>query len=187
MTGARSDPPAHGRFRKGQSGNPKGRPRKPAGSTPVSAFDIIVEKTLTITRNGVPQEVSVEEALQHRTYQEAIAGNRSARREVLKWIAKREQALAKLAPAQSMEISHHTEEDPDSANDALLVLGIACEDPRDYGANDIYRRLLLEPWAVQAALSRRRGGAKLTDKEVSEIRRCMRDPDSLRWPRGTRG
>ena len=38
--------------------------------------------------------MTVEEALQHRTYQDAIAGSRSARREVLKMIAKREQYLA---------------------------------------------------------------------------------------------
>ena len=46
-------------------------------------------------------------------------------------------------------------------------------------------QLLLEPWAVQAALHRRRGGNRLTDRERDEIRRCIRDPDSLRWPRGT--
>ena len=47
-----------------------------------------------MTQGGVPREVTVEEALQHRTYQEAIAGNRAARREILKMIAKREQYLA---------------------------------------------------------------------------------------------
>jgi hypothetical protein len=46
-------------------------------------------------------------------------------------------------------------------------------------------QLLLEPWSVQAALGRRRGGQRLTDSERSEIRRCTRDPDCLRWPRGT--
>ncbi|MCW3780366.1 DUF5681 domain-containing protein [Defluviimonas salinarum] len=186
MTGSRSAPPKHGRFRKGQSGNPNGRPKKRAGAGSTSAFDIIVDKTLTITRSGVPQEVSVEEALQHRTYQDAIAGNRSARRDVLKMIAKREQVLAKMAPAPSVQVKQRTEEDPDNANAALLILGIASENTRDYGPSDNYQRLLLEPWAVQAALGRRRGGARLTDEEIGEIRRCTRDPDSLRWPRGTR-
>lgn len=45
--------------------------------------------------------------------------------------------------------------------------------------------LLLELWAAQAALRRRRGGNRLTDTERDEIRRCTRDPDRLRWPRGT--
>jgi len=186
MTGPKGEPPTHSRFRKGQSGNPKGRPRKSVGARATSAFDIIVDKTLTITRNGVPQEVSVEEALQHRTYQDAIAGNRTARREVLKMIAKREQALAKLQPVRPKEIAQQIEGDPDNADAALMILGIACEDSREYGPNDTCQRLLLEPWAVQSALSRRRGGAKLSDKEISEIQRCTRDPSSLKWPRGTR-
>ena len=186
MTGHKSGPPMHSRFRKGQSGNPKGRPRKARQTAQASVFDILVDKSLTLTRNGMPQEVGIEEALQHRTYQEAIAGNRTARREVLKMIEKRERALAKNAPRPAMVVSHQTEEDPENANEALLLLGIAVEDPTEYGPKDIYHRLLLEPWAVQAALTRRRGGTNLTDKEISDIQRCTRAPDTLRWPRGTR-
>ena len=95
MTGktGRGHPPASTRFRKGQSGNPKGRPRAGKAKTS-SAFDIVIDRTLTVTRGGVPREVTVEEALQHQTYRDAIAGNRPARREILKMIAKREQALA---------------------------------------------------------------------------------------------
>jgi hypothetical protein len=181
------EPPKHSRFQKGQSGNPKGRPRKTQPSGSASAFDVIVDKMLTITRNGVPREVGIEEALQHRTYRDAIGGNRSARREVLKMIAKREQALAKLAPPPAYTITRAQEEDPDNANAALLILGIACRDPTDYGPRDTFERLLLEPWAVQAALSRRRGGSKLDKKDIEDIRRCTRDRGSLRWPRGTDG
>ena len=83
--------PASTRFRKGQSGNPKGRPRKEKAQT--SAFDIIIDRTLTITQNGRAREVSVDEALQHKTYLDALAGNRAARRQVLRMIAKREKAI----------------------------------------------------------------------------------------------
>ena len=176
-----------GRFTKGRSGNPKGRPRKQRGDDAGgSAFDVIVEKTLTVTRDGVAREVTVEEALQHRTYQTALAGDRPSRREVLKMIAKREAALAKARrrrrPTRPVEMKREAL-DPRNVDDALVLLGIACEDPRDYGPNNHDRRLLLEPWAVQLALSRRRGGAALEAKEVEEIRRSTRDPDSLRWPR----
>jgi len=188
MTKPRSgQPPEHSQFRKGQSGNPNGRPKREPENGRRSAFDIVVDKTLTITRDGVPREVSVEEALQHRSYEEAIAGNRAARRDVLKMIAKREQALAKSAPAAVLPVIFRTESDPNNANAALLILGIASENPQDYGPNDKYERLFLEPWAVQMALGRRRGGAKVTEKEIADIRRCTRDADSLRWPRGTRG
>ena len=94
-------PPVESRFRKGQSGNPKGRPKK-AKPQAASAFDIVIDRTLTVTQGGMPREVTVEEALQHRTYQDAIAGSRSARREVLKMIAKREQYLARPRRPRAM-------------------------------------------------------------------------------------
>src|SRR5215217_6251465 len=178
-------PPATGRFRKGESGNPKGRPKSRPSRSP-SAFDIVIDRTLTVTQNGTPREVTVEEALQHRTYQDAIAGNRAARREVLKMIAKREQWLATKAPKQ-----HHggkllfESEDPDNANEALILLGIAEPDTRDYGPNDKYERLLLRPWAVQAALSRP-GRRRLSAQDVAEIKRSTLNPETLRWPARTR-
>ena len=88
--------PRTGRFLKGRSGNPKGRPRKQIAPPDAarSAFEIVFEKRVTVTQAGVDQELSVEEALQLRTYQDALAGNRAARREVLKMIAKREKAMA---------------------------------------------------------------------------------------------
>ena len=74
-----------GQFRKGQSGNPKGRPRKNKSiETPRSAYDVVVDKTLTVVKDGVVREVTVEEALQHKTYQQALEGNRAAQREILR-------------------------------------------------------------------------------------------------------
>lgn len=81
-----------GQFQKGHSGNPQGRPRKQSAPPDAtrSAFEIVLEKRVTVTQAGVDQELSVQEALQLRTYRDALAGNRAARREVLKMIAKRE-------------------------------------------------------------------------------------------------
>jgi hypothetical protein len=178
-------PPAASRFRKGQSGNPKGRPRAAKAKTN-SAFDIVIDRTLTVTRSGVAGEVTVEEALQHQTYRAAIAGNRPARREILKMIAKREQVLAASVGKQKAKITVVSETtDPANADAAMLILGIASRNPERQGPGFDGDQLLLEPWAVQLALSRRRGGEKLTDKEISEIRRCTRDASTLRWPRNT--
>jgi hypothetical protein len=179
------EPSNRGWFRKGRSGNPAGRPSVSRPSQ-ASAFDVVVEKTLTVAHHGGTREITVEEALQQRTYRDAVAGKRMAQREVLKWIMKREAWLAKLAPEASWPaITRHISPDPDNADAALLLLGIAALNPAraDIGADR--PQLLLEPWAVQAALRRRRGGNRLTDRERDEIRRCTRDPDSLRWPRGT--
>lgn len=173
-----------GRFKPGRSGNPKGRPRKVVNPHS-SAFDVVIDRTLTITRNGQPREVTMEEALQHRTYQDAIAGKRLAQREVLKWIRKREAWIAaRNATKGTRKIEVRQSPDPMNALDALLILGIATpdDDVAKYGPNDPYRRALLEPWAVQAALDRRRSATPLTEHERAEILRCTRDRDSLRWP-----
>lgn len=174
--------PRSSRFRKGQSGNPRGRPRKrPEAKT--SAFDVVIDRTLTITQGGVAREVTVDEALQHKTYQAAIAGDRAARREVLKMIAKREKAMAVKAPAFAPAEMKVQKEDPTNADDALLILGIARPDPRWSGqsASDKRERLLLETWAVKAALSRR-SARKMTGRELAEARRCTHDAGSIRWP-----
>ena len=126
----------------------------------------------------------MEEALQQRTYQDALAGKRMAEREVVKWIMKREAWLAEHVPKAPRLVINYSY-DSDNADSALLLLGIAAHNPDRAGRRKDRAHLLLEPWAVQAALRRRRGGHRLTDNELEEIRRCTRDPDSLRWPRGT--
>jgi Family of unknown function (DUF5681) len=178
-----------GRFKPGKSGNPKGRPKKVVEAR-TSAFDVVIDRTLTITRNGQPREVSMEEALQHRTYQDAIAGKRMAQREVLNWIRKREAWIAaRNATKGTRKIEVKQSPDPMNALDALLILGIATpdDDVAKHGPNDEYRRALLEPWAVQAALDRRRSATPLTERARAEILRCTRDRDALRWPGTDRG
>jgi hypothetical protein len=181
-SGAKPNP---GRFRKGRSGNPNGRPITSRPSQ-TSAFDVVVEKTLTVAHHGGTRVITIEEALQQRTYRDALAGKRMPLREVLKWIMKREAWQAKHAPKASWPaIARHISPDPDNADAALLLLGIAAPNPARADIGSDRAQLLLEPWAVQAALRRRRGGNRLTDEERDAIRRCTRDPDSLRWPRGT--
>lgn len=182
-----------GQFQKGQSGNLKGRPKKPPAQPRPSAIDIVIDRTLTLTRDGVPREITMQEALQHRTYQDAIAGKRMAEREVLKWIRKREAWFAQQGLQNSLKpIEVKTSPDPDNADAALLILGIAWPDASwasepyyDYGEG-LRRRLLLEPWAVQQAIDRRRRAAALETRDVEEILRCTRDESSLVWPEGSR-
>src|SRR5260370_20306308 len=81
-------------------------------------------------------------------------------------------------------ITRHISPDPYNADAALLLLGIAAPNPARAEYSHNRAQLLLEPWSVQAAIHRRRGGQRLTDRERAEIRRCTRDPDCIRWPRG---
>lgn len=180
-------PPSASRFRKGESGNPRGRPRS-APSPSTSAFDIVLDRLLSVMQNGTAREVTPEEALQHTTYRAAIKGDRAARSAVLKMIAVREKWLAAKAPKQRPIKTRIEPTDPDNANEALLLLGIAEPYTRWNGLNDPEDspdRLKLRPWAVQAALSRP-GRRRLSARDISEIERCTRDPDTLRWPAGVR-
>lgn len=69
-----------------------GRSKRGQG-TSKSAFDIVIDRTLKASRNGVPYEVTVEEALQYRTYQQALAGKPHGNPGSYGWIQKREQWL----------------------------------------------------------------------------------------------
>ena len=121
-------PPKVSRFRKGESGNPKGRPKKPKQRASVLA--ILFDRRIPLMQqNGQQRDLTVEEeALQLRTYKDAVAGKRSAIRDVLKWIMAREKGFAKRAPIKP--IVQLIEHDPDNANEALLLLGIAERDTR---------------------------------------------------------
>jgi hypothetical protein len=179
------NPPRATRFQKGQSGNPKGRPKAKRPPEP-SAFDVLLRRTVKIIQGGVEREVTPEEAIQQQVLQAAFAGNASAGRQVLKWIEIHEKALAARAKPAVVRIPSRIVHDPENANEALLLLGIATR--LGPGARrEQYQQLLLEPWAVQKALSRRHGGERLTEQEIQEIKRCTRDPEALRWPRSSEG
>jgi hypothetical protein len=173
-SGTTSNP---GWFREGRSGNPGGRPtgsRAPASS----AFDILTEKTIIVTRHGNTREITVEEALQQRTYEDALAGNRMAQREDLKAIEKRDTWLLKHGPkASHPAITRHISPDPDNADIALLLLGIATPNPAraDFGKDRA--QLLLEPWAVQEAFAADGAANALPTERVmrSAAARAMRD------------
>jgi hypothetical protein len=172
-----------GRFEKGRSGNPAGRPK--ARRPHVSAFDIVFDKTLTVTQNGVERELSVDEALQLKTYQAALKGSKMAVRAVLKMIAKREEALARLAPPPRQgPMEWRWEEDPRNADEAMLLLGITVPDPGWSGECQYGVRMKLANWAAQAGISRP-GRRKLSQKEIDDVKRDVLDPNKLKWPRGS--
>ena len=162
-----------GWFQKGQSGNLGGRPRRSSRSAETSAFEILLDKTLTVTRGDKTCEISMEEALQQRTLKDALAGKRMAMREVIKWIKTRAAWFAKLAPPPRQEILIKSSKDPDNADAALVLLGIPeCAEFGDPA------RLLLEPWAVQLGLRRKRR-IGLTQKDREAVMRCTRDAEAL--------
>ncbi len=173
----------NGRFEKGRSGNPAGRPK--ARRPHVSAFDIIFDKTLAVTQDGVERAFTVDEALQLKTYQSALSGSKMAVRTVLKMIAKREAALARLAPPlRQGPMQWRWEQDPRNADEAMLLLGITVPDPGWSGECKYGVRMKLATWAAQAGISRP-GRRKLTRKDVDILKRQTQDAAKLKWPRGS--
>src|SRR5260370_26063861 len=81
-SGSGKKTPNPGWFSKGSSPNPRGRPT--ASPAPqYSAFEVLLEKTLTVTDRTGTREITLEEALQQQTYQRALAGGGMAA-----WLAK---------------------------------------------------------------------------------------------------
>ncbi len=163
-----------GRFAKGTSGNPAGRPRKAPVAPQPSAFDIIIDRTLTVTQGGHTREITVDEALQQKTYHDAIAGSRMAQREVMKMIEKREKARAAKAPPRTSVRRGMAPPDPGNADAALLLLDVTRI------TEDGLQRTRLTSWIVEAALDRRRGG--WTSKQLDDARRDTLAPHEVRWP-----
>ena len=175
-------PPAASRFRKGESGNRKGRPR--ARFSVPSAFDIVMDRTLTVTQNGKPRKVTVEEALQHRTYQDAIAGNRAAQREVLKMIAGARSGWASKRPKQHQDLELLIEltilaMPMGRCSSSALLSGIRAGMIPTTGMS-ICSCSLGGPGRTEPT-----GRRRLSAQDVSEIKRCTREPDTLRWPART--
>ena len=171
------------RFRTGQSGNPSGRPKQRRPH--ISAFDIIFDKTLTVTQGGVERELTVDEALQLQTYQAALKGSKMAVRAVLKMIEKRETALTKLNPPVYQGARMEIEHDSPNADNALRLLGIAVDGHVPPGGGEGARTLKIANWAAQAAISRP-GRRAFTDKNREDVNRFTLDPEKLRWPRAKR-
>ena len=169
-----------GRFVKGQSGNPNGRPRKRRPN--VSAFDIVFDKRLTVTENGQERELTIDEALQLKTYEAALKGSKMAVRQVLKMIERREEALQARAPkSQYQPPAVRVSYDSNSANEAMLLLDLLCLNP-DRVMGEGPRPLLVQTWAAQAALSR--PGRRAADESSRrDLHLFVHNYDKVRHPR----
>jgi hypothetical protein len=178
---APGDGSAPTRFKKGQSGNPKGRPRKPKPPPP-SPFAILDEPLTVQEPDGVSQ-LRLEEAMLLKTYQLAISGSRRAQKKILKMILERHKVSVKGRASRGRQIKSLIEFDPENALEALEILGIAS---RRANAGDIRSGYLrLERWGVEAALGRR-NFKELSDSDIQFIRNWTHDGDAVKWPKSSR-
>ncbi|XUU60836.1 DUF5681 domain-containing protein [Erythrobacter sp. HA6-11] len=165
-------PPPSGRFKKGQSGNPKGRPRNRHREIP---YDAVLGQMVTIREGGKERRVTAAEAFLLQLTQRGLAGDSAAARASL-------EAIEKASAARS--ISHDRPRkivfaSINSGVDAILdTLGIAM---LKYPTDETRVRWELNPWIVQAALEQL-SDRRLTVAEQQEVFGNTRTPHKVKWP-----
>lgn len=166
-----SSPPKANRFRKGQSGNPKGRPRNRSRDLPYNA---VLGQMVTIREGGRERRVTAAEAFLLQLTQKGLAGDSAAARASLAAI---EAARTKYSPVKP--ITEITICSIKQGVDTILGdLGIALQ---KYPYDEARVRWELQPWIVEAALARL-GTRQLTSEEQGEVWRNTRTPNKVKWP-----
>ena len=166
-------PPRATRFTKGQSGNPAGRPR---GRHREAPYEAVLGQMVIIREGGSKRHVTATEAFVLKLAKRGMEGDSAATRASLAVI---EQAGQRHGTGQS-KVSTLTIEfvEPGSVTLAMVPLRMARK-------LDRYRetvRIVLEPWLVEAALARLKGGA-LTPADQRIIVKATRSPHKVRWPK----
>jgi hypothetical protein len=164
------NPPVAARFRKGQSGNPKGRPRGRRTELP---YEAVLGQEVIIREGGRERRVTAAEAFILQLTKLGLDGDSAAARA----------ASAAFQDIRGTDPSDETIEfiisivDPGSVGPAVERLRIGTK-------LDRYRetaRMLLEPWIVEAALARF-GEKQLTPEEQEIVLKATRTPTKVRWP-----
>jgi hypothetical protein len=165
-------PPRATRFTKGRSGNPAGRPR---GRHREAPYEAVLGQMVTIRENGVERHVTAAEAFLLKLAKRGMEGDSAAARASLAVI---EQAGQRHGTGQSQVETLNIEfVEPGSVTPAMLPLRMAKK-------LDRYRdtvRVVLEPWLVEAALSRLPQTLSPADQRI--IVKATRTPHKVRWPK----
>jgi len=166
-------PPRATRFCKGQSGNPRGRPRNRHREVP---YDAILGRMVTIREDGRERRVTAAEAFLLQLTQKGLAGDSAAARSSLEAIeaaraARREAGGDDLLIVTITFVGMGIE----------VVLGKLGLGTKKYPHDEHRVRWELNPWIVEAALARL-GDRQLSPQEQREVWANTRTPRKVNWP-----
>ena len=78
-------PPEHGKFKKGQSGNPRGRPKKKL-EDPLDIFGRVLKESAVVTVNGEKHIMSQQEILIRQLHKKASEGDLQSMKLLIKFM-----------------------------------------------------------------------------------------------------
>lgn len=165
-------PPKVTRFKKGQSGNPKGRPRNRRRDVP---YDILLGQMVTVREDGRDRRVTAAEAFILQLTKKGLDGDSSS-------------ARASLAAIEDARAARHERgEDIESIRIQFRTFGL-CVVIEDLGLGVLINRtdkervrMMLNPWIVEAALARL-GNRRLSVDEQRVVVESTRTPQKVSWP-----
>ena len=167
-------PPSSSRFRKGRSGNPKGRPR--GSKAKELPFEVVLGRKVTIRDKGEERTVTAAEAFLLLVTKRGLSGGPRQTKFALR----------------AVEQAHKSKEDSpndtaiiftiqliarESLNSALIPLRMAVKLQRFTPSAN----MALEPWLVTAALARFEN-KRLTPEQQQAILQVTRSPHRVVWP-----
>jgi hypothetical protein len=167
-------PPKSTRFKKGKSGNAKGRPRGQQSEAP---FEAVLGQILTITEKGTEKTITAEEAILQKMLELSLGGNMIVARALETAIEEQAERKAKLQkkhevnsiviqPVPRGSVAHH-----------LRQLGII----RKLYPRQPHATFRIENWVVAKALERL-GDRQMTVDEQMTVSRATRFPNKMKWP-----
>ncbi len=121
-------PPEHPRFKKGVSGNPKGRPRGKKTKTAFEVFNAALDRRITVKTADGETRLRLVEAIALSLVQQAAKGDRHARKEVMAFMKLRGDLVA---PAPQSQVGVVVVERPAATNAEWMALAEAARLPAD--------------------------------------------------------
>lgn len=165
-------PPHSTRFRKGQSGNPRGRPKNRKRGLP---YDHVLGQMVTVREDGREKRVTAAEAFLLHLTKKGLEGDSASARA----------SLAAIELARSKRVAEHDE----LTITRIIIMsfgpGIALETlgmgVKKFPFDKDRARWELKPWIVEAALARL-DAHRLNEDEQREVWDASHKPETVNWP-----